>query len=537
MILHFFLLAILPLTVANSLWAPPMNVTIGAQFPIHKTARFNFMEDGGGRRRLAAFLLAIDQINDKNDGFYDDLLPETELLFAKYDSKRNEGEAVVNAFYIWEQAQAKVAIGPASSGPSKQSQSVFKLPHVNIPQVSYSATSSGLSDASASPMFMRTAPSDVYQAEIMASTAQLQGWTKVCIMSGTDAYSAAGAAAVSKELDKTNIQVLRMVSYEAETSSVEEQIGQLKSAGCPIVILWAQSGDMKTIVVEADKQGLSASNPFYPTLFFTSEITLGSFEDVCKDHVAECGRVFRGALCATPNFGPGTPSYKTISDIWHAQIPKIGTTGGDRTSAAGCDNRTDVRGKGVWLVDHDVNSSTPDKCAAIDFNDYIKEEAEAYVAESSGDGRISMYVPFAYDATLMIATGLHSLFTSDEWKTATTETDKETVYDGKNIYHHMLISEFDGFSGEVSFRCSDTKTCSNTPKEDITQQYYEGDRQAGTMDFFLWNYDGVEGNKFVKFGEFVPCNCFVQVISMIDPICSSFICAQLCPQLPQEKEG
>jgi ABC-type branched-subunit amino acid transport system substrate-binding protein len=177
----FFIVFLSQVAPINAL-APPAEVIIGAQFPLHKVARFNFIEDGGGRRRLAAFLLAVDQINDKNDGFYDDLLPNTVIKFAKYDSKRNEGEAVVNAFYIWEKAQAKVAIGPASSGPSKQSQSVFKLSHVNIPQVSYSATSSQLSDASASPMFMRTAPSDVYQAEIMVSTAELQGWTKLCVM-------------------------------------------------------------------------------------------------------------------------------------------------------------------------------------------------------------------------------------------------------------------------------------------------------------------------------------------------------------------
>jgi hypothetical protein len=319
---------------------------------------------------------------------------------------------------------------------------------------------------------------------------------------GTDAYSSAGANAVIEELDKTDIEVLRFVSFEAGTNSVEEQIRSLKSAGCPVVILWGQSGDLKTIVVEADKQGLSASNPYFPVQWFSSEIFLGAFEDVCSEFADECSRVFRGALCCTPNFGPGTESYKKVADAWHAQTTKIGTTNGDRTSAIGCDDRKDVLGKNVWLVDHDTNPLTPDKCAAIDFNDYVEEEASSYFAESSGDGRISMYVPFAYDATIMVATGLHSLFTSNDWVSATTNDEENILYDGKNIYRHMLVSNFDGFSGHVNFRCSDKTTCSNILPKDINigTNHFEGDRQGSTMDFFLWNFNGIKGEKFVKFG-------------------------------------
>jgi ABC-type branched-subunit amino acid transport system substrate-binding protein len=241
---------------------PPSEVIVGAQFPMHKTAAN--IEDGGGRRRRAAFVLALEHINNKNDGFYDDLLPDTTINYAVYDSKRNEGEAVVNAFYMWSNAKAIVAIGPASSGPSKQSQQVFKLPHVNIPQVSYSATSAQLSDASSNPKFMRTPPSDVYQAEIMVSTIKLQGWTKVCILGGLDSYSSAGANAVIEEITKTEgLSILKSVSFDAETISVEPQITQLRNAGCPVIILWAQSADMKTIIKEADKQGKKFTSNYH----------------------------------------------------------------------------------------------------------------------------------------------------------------------------------------------------------------------------------------------------------------------------------
>lgn len=219
--------------------------------------------------------------------------------------------------------------------------------------------------------------------------------------------------------------------------------------------------------------GISASNKHFPVLWFTSEIFLGAFEDVCGGNEEEmCQRVFRGAMCVTPNFGPGTPSYNKIADAWHAQKSKVGTATDssgniDRTSANGCDTTKDILGNGVFLVDHDVDSSTPDVCAAVDFEDYVVTDANAHIAESGGDGRISMYVPFAYDATIMIAHGLHALFTSKAFTAATTEAERLELMDGTNIFKHMLRSTFSGFSGTVNFRCSDTTTCADVPFADM----------------------------------------------------------------------
>ena len=50
-------------------------------------------------------------------------------------------------------------------------------------------------------------------------------------------------------------------------------------------------------------------------------------------------------------------------------------------------------------------------------------------------------------------------------------------YTGKNIYKHMLLSEFDGFSGKVSFRCDHETTCSqNGGQVDDGGKLFEGDR-------------------------------------------------------------
>ena len=155
------------------------------------------MQDSGGRRRLAAFLLAVDHLNNKTDGFWDDVLPTTHIKFVVSDSRRDVGQAVVNAFKLWE-SNSIIHIGPASSGPSEQSQSVLKLRDVGIPQISYSATSPSLSDATTSPMFLRTPPSDAFQSQIMVRVVTAQRWNRACVLAGTDAYSNAGGEEVAR---------------------------------------------------------------------------------------------------------------------------------------------------------------------------------------------------------------------------------------------------------------------------------------------------------------------------------------------------
>ena len=484
-------------TPSHSL-APLPSVRVGAQFPIFKTKANNYAEDAGGRRRQAAFLLGIQHINNKNDGFFDDVLPSTTLDIALYDSKRDEGVAVVNAFRMWDDFDAAIAVGPASSGPSKSAQQVLKVTDISIPQISYSATSDQLSDVSSYPLFLRTPPSDAYQATVIASTIKDQGWKFVCVLSGTDAYSAAGAAAILHQVDVQGLTLLKVASFEAGTASVADEVRSLKSAGCRLVSLWAQASDIVTVAKEANKQGLTGTNMEEPVLWFSSELLSGSFEDVCGSEgkgskaFELCARVFKGALLVTSNFGPGSGKmYERLADVWHAQTTKVGTP--LRSDLTGCDAASDARGAShhIWKRDHDGDTSTPSKCVAVDYADYDLEEAKLYAPETKGDGRISPYVTYAYDAALTVAHGLHRLFTSDAWLNAANTNEKQVeLMSGTSLYAHLLGASFTGFSGEVRFRT----------KSEGSDNKYEGDREAADMEFFLWNFDG-ESDQFALAGR------------------------------------
>ncbi len=502
----------------------PRTVRVGAQFPLFKAGTFT--PDAGGRRRLAAFLLALQHVNDKHDGFFDDVLPNTTLAFAVRDSRRDSGEAVVNAFKLWDEFAAAVHVGPASSGPTRDAQAVLKLKEVGVPQISYSATSATLSAAVTYPLFLRTPPSDAIQAEAMVSLVEQQGWTRVCVLAGLDAYSSAGGEDVARLVaaSSAGMSVLTHATFVPGSGDVAQAIAQLRRSQCPLVMLWAQATDLRAVIAEADRQGLAADHEARPVLWVISETVLGSCEDVCRDQPEACRSVIRGALALTPSYGPGSSSYARLADAWHAQASSSSSSSLAAAAAAAaggnCDARRDSLREFIWNRDHDGDPHTDPVCASVNFSDYSRDEADAHAPESVGDGRISTYVPYAYDATMAVAVGLHLLFTSDtgDWpswdeiaaadacdalklqtrnQSLLCPAPKEEALTPENIYKHMLRASFDGFSGKVQFHCNASVSCADLPSAPgpFPLQPRQGDRDATAIDTFVWNYDGVAFSK------------------------------------------
>ena len=81
-------------------------------------------------------------------------------------------------------------LGPATSSSSVPSASLLGL--YNVPQIGYSASSKTLSDKSRFKSFLRTIPSDKYQAEAMASFVEYFDWNYVFFIGSDDEYGRQG---------------------------------------------------------------------------------------------------------------------------------------------------------------------------------------------------------------------------------------------------------------------------------------------------------------------------------------------------------
>ena len=251
--LRITLRSLLPILLLSSLPSsfsvpPPLPhlLHIGGLFPIHKRSGINYVEDSDGRRRMAAALLALSHVNNKSDGFWDDLLPETMLNISLMDSRRSESAAVIGGFRLWEEAHASCILGPASSGPSMRAQQVLSVNEINLPQVAYSATSPQLSNDKQFTRFARTPPSDAAQMGVLINVLKYYEWSKVCTFAGSDSYSKSGIETFHGECAANNVTLLHTVTFASGTTDMTVGVRSLLKEQCKIIVMWAQASDVVT---------------------------------------------------------------------------------------------------------------------------------------------------------------------------------------------------------------------------------------------------------------------------------------------------
>ena len=134
----------------------------------------------------------------KSDGVWDNLLPDTSIVYEWYNEGSHSATSVQTAIECVTTAfggtKADVVIGPSYSSTSMITNLILK--NYDMPQLSYSATSPELSIHAEYPTFFRTVPSDAYQGKASADVMKnVFGWDNVIVLSGSDSYSANGAAA------------------------------------------------------------------------------------------------------------------------------------------------------------------------------------------------------------------------------------------------------------------------------------------------------------------------------------------------------
>ena len=218
----------------------PKSIKLGMLFPLLR--KESMAKDFGGANRLRHALAAIEDINNKTDGRYDDILPETEIKYTLRDSKRDSGEATLGALDLLQNWGAQIILGPASSTPTMTVQSVLKT--FNVPQISYSATSKALSDSKVYPTFARTAPTDTITAQVLVRFLKKEmKWYHISVMHGDDAYSDSGAEDVINEAKAQNMTIVATEKFVSGTESVIYNLERIKAAKCKLIILFTQYFD------------------------------------------------------------------------------------------------------------------------------------------------------------------------------------------------------------------------------------------------------------------------------------------------------
>ena len=459
-------------------------VRLGALFP----------SDARGRKRMFAFTMALDEINNSSE-----LLPNTPLLWAWRDDDDDAGTAILGAVELVQQAfdSAGVAaiIGAASSGATMAAAAVAAK--FETPLLSYSATSAELSDHAAHPYFLRTAPSDAFQVEgIVGVLVHELGYVRAAIASSLDAYGSAGREAFLLAAAAAGLEVITQVGFYAEEEEdLSGPVRRLVEADATVIVLFSPAAGAGRFLVAAHEQGLTGAGH----LWFGSDSATTTELWQSNVHLANDATLRREVLTGYFGLRPSSSANTSASASFAARLSLRASTAGDANGTT-CDPRTDDEGKPLWLSPSDGTS------------------CDGTTAEEVAlDG----YAAYAYDALYAVAHALHHLIEVQRLRPTFNGSDLRAALVGAVRFEGAtgLVDLYDATeqqglaqgsaSAENGAAAANETTGNATTSTAATtsataSMYAHGDRTVG-VSYTLLNYaDDSEGLRVV--GEWRSCD-------------------------------
>lgn len=159
-------------------------------FPQYLVDDAEFLPSNTGMQMQAAIHMAINEINNKNDGIADDILPGTRIKFAARINPPTFTATAIDIIdletNVFGGQGIQVAIG-GSADNLTQSMSSF-LQDYDIPQIGYNGGSL-MSHTDLYRNYLRIAPSNAYGAGFIANVLHTHfGWNRVVVFTGTRHY-------------------------------------------------------------------------------------------------------------------------------------------------------------------------------------------------------------------------------------------------------------------------------------------------------------------------------------------------------------
>ena len=203
----------------------------------------------------AAAVMAVQEINSRTD-----LLPNTTVRFAAWDSACETSRAVLGAQHLAEVAfdglGAHAIVGATCSGASKAAAGYLTHAGHRIPLLSPSSTSAELSDGQAHPYFARTSPSDAWQSSgLVDLVAHLLGVERLATVNSLDSYGAMGMREFRRHAASRDMQILASTTFANGERDFSSSVDVLLRSGALVVVLFCQTQDASPFIEAVQAAG------------------------------------------------------------------------------------------------------------------------------------------------------------------------------------------------------------------------------------------------------------------------------------------
>ncbi|XP_056092314.1 extracellular calcium-sensing receptor-like [Rhinichthys klamathensis goyatoka] len=254
------------------------DVIIGGLFPVHNEApapnhAFTEMQHGArcqgvdlrSYRWLKAMIFTVEEIN--RDPV---LLPNITLGYLVADTCLAESTTLSAALALVTGQEERVSSAecngppmvPVIVGDARSSASIVvadTLGVFDIPMVSYFASCACLTDSRRFHSFLRTVPSDAFQAKAMARLLRLLDWTWVGVVAGDDEYGKSGVQLLLKEMEYLGICVdyLEFIPKSHSQSRIRRTVERIQSSTARVVVTFAIAPDIVVLFKEVVVQNVT----------------------------------------------------------------------------------------------------------------------------------------------------------------------------------------------------------------------------------------------------------------------------------------
>ena len=203
-------------------------------------------------------LYAIDKVNADPK-----ILPNITLGARVYDTCQSKTIAADRAkgFIQMTLKSSKVqlagVVGALSSGVSETVANFLRV--FEIPQISYSSTSTVLSNKDIYSYFLRTVPPDSFQAKAMVEIIRRFGWSYVSTVNSAGTYGTKGIDIFWKTAEENGICIdvraqLSSFPTTAEYSRVIERLESRREQRSNVVVVFATQTDIRYLLEAAKKR-------------------------------------------------------------------------------------------------------------------------------------------------------------------------------------------------------------------------------------------------------------------------------------------
>jgi 7 transmembrane sweet-taste receptor of 3 GCPR/Receptor family ligand binding region len=393
---------------------PPPHFTLGGLFDTYvKDASSNLVRKDAGRQYLAAFVMAVDEINNKNDGIQDELLPYTKIRMmceigvsmVKLYPPNNFVNGAARAYVLRMKDLSMVAAVDGSSIDESTSATAQTLNNWGVLDMISRSTSADYAHPETFPLTLQNTPSQISEAFLLAQLVGLKyKWQFVAVFFIYDTKAGLDAT-VAFQYNLPVHGVGNLGSFPIKTGQInfEFAISQAIDSGATIFAFFLDGQTAGRLLEQGYNAGLfHDGTQVLATSTANIDDIRSSFTAAGRANEAQ---IMKGFISTAPHpeYHFSTPQGQSFVSRFRKLPPTLIVD--PVTKATSCNKRKDASpGNASYIYQTDVSSGVSPTPVCLGF--------ESFSSFFQNGSNIDPYTMFVYDGVYDLVSAIDTLLKS-----------------------------------------------------------------------------------------------------------------------------